>query len=114
MQAMEPTWSEPTYYRRPESNNLHSVYSITLSEDEVQELRDKIQEKLEVPYTIMSLHLPEPVRVIKNPDGVEEMRYNSSVMKPDQIYEVVWNGRQYGVRKTTKDVEILRFYPDST
>jgi len=112
---MEPTWRESTYYRRPESNNLHSVYPITLSKDEfIQELSNKIQEKLEVPPTIMSLYLPEPVRVIKNPDGVEEIRYNSSMMKPDQIYEVVWNGRQYGVRKTAKDVEILRFYPDST
>ena len=55
--------------------------------------------------------IPEPVRVVKE-NGVEEMRHNSSVMKTGKIYQVKWNGRMYGLRKTESEVEILRFWPD--
>ena len=57
------------------------------------------------------LHIPEPVRVIKNGEA-EEMIYNSSVMELGKIYQVRWKGRMYGLRKTESEVEILRFYPD--
>ena len=40
------------------------------------------------------------------------MRYNSSAMELGRIYQVVWNGKMYGLRKTESEVEILRFYPD--
>lgn len=57
------------------------------------------------------LHIPEPVRVTKE-NGVEEMRYNSSAMETGRIYQVLWNGKMYGLRKTESEVEIMRFCPD--
>lgn len=56
--------------------------------------------------------LPEPVRVVKGSEGREELRYNISVMRPGEIYQVTWNGKPYGLQKTERGVEIMRFYPD--
>ena len=58
------------------------------------------------------ISLPVPIRVAEGPDGREELIYNSSVMKLGEIYQVVWNGKPYGVRKTETNVDIMRFYPD--
>lgn len=58
------------------------------------------------------MNLPRPVLVIKEEDGEEEIRYNSAVMDLGRTYQVVWNGKRYGLRKTKTEVEILRFYPD--
>lgn len=60
----------------------------------------------------ITVNLPRPVLVIKGEDGMEEIRYNSAVMDLGRIYQVVWNGKRYGLRKTETEVEILRFYPD--
>lgn len=52
------------------------------------------------------------MRVAEGPDGREELIYNSSVMQLGEIYQVVWNGKPYGVRKTEANVDIMRFYPN--
>lgn len=54
----------------------------------------------------------EPVRTVRGPDGRDELRYDSSAMRPGEIYQVVWNGKPYGLQKTESGVEIMRFYPD--
>ncbi len=113
---MEPTWKEQGCHIF-KNNNIQSVYSLILHDDEPEltlELKNPLQEKPEMVDSILSFFFPEPVRVIKNPEGVEELRYNSSVMEVGKIYKVEWSGRQYGIRKTSDDVEVLRFYPDES
>ena len=108
-QRMEPTWTARDYIRM-EGDNANSVYLLRAKGDE-WEVVVRFERKPRPPYSIPLL-LPEPVRVIKGKDGREEMRYNSSVMERGKIYQTEWNGRQYGLRKTGSEVEILRFYPD--
>ncbi len=64
-----------------------------------------------VPFT--TLHMPRPVSVVTTKDGTEDLRYRSTHMKRDKIYEIIWNGIPYGVVKTKDGVEIMRFKPDS-
>lgn len=53
-----------------------------------------------------------PVYVTKNAAGEESIRYRSAGMEPGRIYNVVWNGRIYGLRRVPEGVEFMRFYPD--
>ena len=90
------------------TNSANSTHLLTLNGDEwdaaVAEKRWNLAHST-------PLHVPEPVRVIKE-NGAEEIRYKSSAMELGRIYQVVWNGKMYGLRKTESEVEILRFYPD--
>ncbi|MCJ8306701.1 MAG: hypothetical protein HRU07_06590 [Nitrosopumilus sp.] len=112
-QSMKPTWEIQEYYPL-QNNTQQSVYSFYGSDDDSEyllELTKIFQVMLEENHPIGTLSLPEPVYVITDGDN-EEIRYNSTVMELDKIYEIEWNDKQYGIRKTDKEVEILRFYPD--
>lgn len=111
---MEPSWKKSAEYYCLESNTSHTVYNLIITEEdkEIRLGKENIrQEKFEENHHIGTILLPEPVYVIKVND-VEEIRYSSAFMKLNKIYEIKWNQKQYGIRKTDKEVEILRFYPD--
>ncbi len=92
-----------------QTDSANSTHRLTFDGDEWNAVA--VFEKKWNPAHNTPLHIPEPVRVIKE-NGVEEMRYNSSAMELGRIYQVLWNGKMYGLRKTEGEVEILRFYPD--
>lgn len=93
-----------------ECDNASSVYLVT-PKGAGWETVVSFEKNRGVQHTI-PVSLPVPVRVAEGPDGREELIYNSSVMKLGEIYQVVWNGKPYGVRKTETNVDIMRFYPN--
>ena len=106
---MNSMWLEQD---RPfESDNANSVYLVT-PKGEGWETEIKHEKENRGTLHAIPISLPVPVRVAKGPDGREELIYNSSVMKLGEIYQVVWNGKPYGVRKTETRVDIMRFYPN--
>lgn len=92
-------------------DNANSVYLLTPKGSE-WEVAVRFEKNTGGSWASIPLSLPEPVRVIRGADGSDDLRYNSSVMELGKIYPVTWNGKRYGLRKTARDVEILRFYPD--
>lgn len=92
-----------------EAHSANSTHMLTLDGDAC--IAAAVFENGQSPTHTTPLHIPQPVRIVKE-NGVEEMRYNSSAMKTGKIYQVRWNGKMYGLRKTESEVEILRFYPD--
>ena len=117
-QQMKPI-CERQNYTLFKNSNLNSLYSFTVIDDEPEKLLELSEIFLSLQYfhdiydqiSPMQLQFPEPVYVIKEGDR-EEIRYNSATMELNKIYEIEWNDKQYGLRKTDKEVEILRFYPD--
>jgi hypothetical protein len=59
-----------------------------------------------------SIPIHEPVYVEKNEKGEDErIIYNSSRMEIGKRYEVRFKGERWGLTRTEKDVDILKFYP---
>lgn len=108
-QQMDLTSSKSEYFSI-DGDNANSVYLVTPKGEEC-DVVVSFERKSSNP-AVVPLLIREPVRVTKGDDGREELRYNSSVMQMGKIYQVMWNGKPYGLRKTESEVEILRFYPD--
>jgi hypothetical protein len=62
--------------------------------------------------TIAQITIPRPV-YIRKVKGVEYLTYNKAMMEPNKVYDVVWNGENYGLMKTDKGVELLKVERDN-
>ncbi len=60
---------------------------------------------------IFDLDIPLPVYV-RTVDGIEEVAYNSKVMKTDKPYRVTWNGEEFIVKKSDDYVDFYKFVPE--
>jgi hypothetical protein len=59
------------------------------------------------------LSIPKPVYVQKNVRGEDEgIVYNSLVMESGKQYEVIYKGEKWALKKTSTDVEFMKYYPD--
>lgn len=113
MSLLEPqsTWNER------DSKSMQQIFVDTTGI--VSFIGSDVEVKLSGPewenYTVQeyldSLIFPEPVYV-EEYDGVERLVYNSSKMKLGELYKIRWNNQDYALRKTDKEIEILKFYPD--
>ena len=111
--VMEPTWKRGEEDRSVNTFTEQSIYTFEAIDSVEPITLRTIQEKLEQGVSIGHIHLQDPVYVVKN-NNEEELRYNSKNMTLNKIYEVIWNGEQYGVLKTNTKIEILKFEPDKT
>jgi hypothetical protein len=108
----EVTWKQGKNPPPMESKSIPEfIWYITFNELE-KEIRKNPELNSTVYKKFLELKFPRPVYVTKNVDSTERIVCNTSVMEENVIYDIVWNGEKYGLRKTTKGVELLVFKED--
>lgn len=86
------------------------ITGVVISDEEIQ-LQGVGLQPSDKQKKIGDIYLPEPVYV-KSEGEYEHLIYNSARMELNKLYPIIWNGQNYALRKTAKEVEILKFYPD--
>jgi hypothetical protein len=63
---------------------------------------------------VLPISIPRPVYVVKEESTGEdkEIIYNAPMMEFGKLYEINFKGERWALRKTEKEVEFLKFYPD--
>lgn len=113
IEETEVTWKQGKNPQPIESKNIPEfTWYITFKELEKQITMNS--QLISTTYKkLLELKFPIPVYVTKNEDNMERIVCNTSVMGENVIYDIIWNGEKYGLRKTAKGVELLQFVADS-
>lgn len=59
------------------------------------------------------LYIPSPVYVRRNEAGEEVVVYRSNLMELNKLYEIEWQGEKWALRRTERDVELLKGEPET-
>jgi hypothetical protein len=93
--------------------NLSGIRWIVSTRDESEtpkESQSNVSGRLQIIAQVIMATNPVHVRKI---DGIEHIVYNASQMELNRPYEFVWNGEEFGLMKTNRGVELLKFERDS-
>ena len=110
--------------KRKESATSGAGFTIHVSElDELQDIK-KVQEQLNVLLQFNSYRLyyslqefqTESSRVELKPAVYvkdQQLYYDSNLMEVGKLYEIDWEGQKWALKKTERDIEFMKWEPDT-
>lgn len=57
----------------------------------------------------IKIEISQPVYVTKDDSGKEIVYYNSRLMEYNKLYEIIWEGEKWALKKTDQEVKFLKW-----